>query len=136
MESLLKIGQNSCPQPSPPSILSAFILFFCIQTSFYISKTQYNYDYCICPVFSIYWYRKYISSWCCIVIFKFLFYIEVQLINSVVLVSCVQQNDPVIYIHVSIPFLSPLRLLQNIEQHFLCYTVGPCWLYILNTAVS
>ena len=29
----------------------------------------------------------------------------------------------------------PFRLLQNIEQHFLCYRVGHCWLSILNTPV-
>ena len=29
----------------------------------------------------------------------------------------------------------PFRLLQNIEQRFLCYRVGRCWLSILNTAV-
>ena len=40
-------------------------------------------------------------------------------------------------VHVSILFqiLFPMKLLQNIEQNFLCYTVGPCWLCILNTAV-
>ena len=27
------------------------------------------------------------------------------------------------------------RLLHNIEQRSLCYTAGPCWLFILNTAV-
>ena len=39
--------------------------------------------------------------------------------------------------HVPIPFqiLLPFRLLHNIEQSSLCYTVGPCWLCILNTAV-
>ena len=60
---------------------------------------------------------------------NFLFYIGVQLINNVVLVSGVQQSDSVIHIHVSILFqiLFPIRLLQNIEQNSLCYTVGPCW---------
>ena len=40
-------------------------------------------------------------------------------------------------VHVSILFqiIFPMKLLQNIEQNFLCYTVGPCWLSILNTAV-
>ena len=49
------------------------------------------------------------------------------------LVSGVQQRDSVIYIHVSILFqiLFPFRLLHNIEQSSLCYTVGPCWLSIL-----
>ena len=68
---------------------------------------------------------------------KFLYYIEVQLINHVVLVSGVQQSDSVMHIHVSILFqiLFPFRLLQNIEQSSLCCTVGPCWLSILNVAV-
>ena len=41
------------------------------------------------------------------------------------------------HIHVSILFqiIFPFKLLQNIEQHSLCYTVGPCWLSISNIAV-
>ena len=72
-----------------------------------------------------------------LLIFKFLFYVGVELINNVVLVSGVQQGDSVIHIHVSIHFqiLFPLRLLQDIEQSSLCYTIGPCWLSILNIAV-
>ena len=60
------------------------------------------------------------------------------MINNVVLVSGVQQSDSVINIHISILFqiLFPFRLLHNIEQSSLCYTVGPCWLSILNIAVS
>ena len=55
-----------------------------------------------------------------------------------VLVSGVQQSDSVIHIHGSILFqiLFPFRLLQSIEQSSLCYTAGPCWLPILNIAVS
>ena len=65
------------------------------------------------------------------------FYIGVYLINSVMLVSGVQQSDSIIHIQVSILFqiLFPFWLLQNIEQSSLCYTVGPCWLSILNIAV-
>ena len=46
------------------------------------------------------------------------------------LVSGVQQSDSVIHIHVAILFqiLFPFRLLHNIEQSSLCYTVGPCLL--------
>ena len=57
--------------------------------------------------------------------------------NNVVLASGEQQSDSVIHIHVSILFqiLSPFRLLENIEQCSLCYTVGPCWLSVLNMAV-
>ena len=67
----------------------------------------------------------------------FLFYIGVELINNVVLVSGVQHSDSVHHIHVSILFqmLFPFRLLQNIEQCSLCYAVGHCWLSILNIAV-
>ena len=53
------------------------------------------------------------------------------------LVSDVQQSNSVIRIHVAILFqiFCPFGLLQNIEQHSLCYTVGPCWLSILNLTV-
>ena len=53
------------------------------------------------------------------------------------LVSGVQQSDSVIHIHVSILFqiFFPLRLLQNIEQSSLRYTVGPCWLSISSIVV-
>ena len=59
------------------------------------------------------------------------------MIYNVVLVSSVQQSDLVIHVHVSILFqiLFPFRLLQNIEQSSLCYTVGPCWLSVLNIVV-
>ena len=42
-----------------------------------------------------------------------------------------------VHIHVSILFqvLLPFRLLQNMEESSLCYTVGLCWLSILNIAV-
>ena len=52
------------------------------------------------------------------------------------LVSGVQQSDLIMYLHASFfKVLFPSRLLQNIEQHSLCYTVGPCLLSILNTVV-
>ena len=59
------------------------------------------------------------------------------MINNVVIVSGVQQSDSVIHVHVSILFqiLFSFILLHNIEQSSLCYTVGPCWLSILNIAV-
>ena len=68
---------------------------------------------------------------------KFLFHIGVQFTNNVVLVSGAQESDSVIHIHVSTLFqiLFPFRLLQNTEQTCLSYTVGTCWLSILNTAV-
>ena len=53
------------------------------------------------------------------------------------IVSSGQQRDSAIPIHVSILPKTPLpsRLQCNIEQSSLCYTVGPCWLSILNIAV-
>ena len=59
------------------------------------------------------------------------------MLYNVVLVSAVQQSESAIHIHVSILFqiLFPFRLLLNIEQRSLCYTVGPCWLSILNIVV-
>ena len=58
------------------------------------------------------------------------------MISNVVLVLGVQQSDSVLHIHVSVllQIVFPFWLLQNIEQSFLCYTVGPCWLSILNIA--
>ena len=35
----------------------------------------------------------------------------------------------------SFQVLFPFRLLQSIEQNSLCYTVGPCWLSVLDIAV-
>ena len=54
------------------------------------------------------------------------------------LVSGVQQSDWVIHIHVSILFqiIIPFWLLQNFEQSSLWYTIGPCWLSILNQSVQ
>ena len=53
------------------------------------------------------------------------------------IVSGGQQRDSAIYIHVSIlpQTPQPSRIPQNTEQSSLCYTVGPHWLFILNTAV-
>ena len=69
---------------------------------------------------------------------NFYFYIAVQVINNVVLVSDVQRSDSVIHIHVP-AFLKKIRilfrLLHNIEQCSLCYTLGPYWLSILDIAV-
>ena len=59
------------------------------------------------------------------------------MINNVVIVSGAQQRDSAIHIHVSIVSQTPLpsRLPSNIEQSSLYYTVGPCWLFILNITV-
>ena len=54
------------------------------------------------------------------------------------LVSGIQQSDSIIHIHVPIFFqiLFPFRLLDNIEQSSLRYTVGPCWVSFLNKVVG
>ena len=63
--------------------------------------------------------------------------IEVQPINNVVVVSGEQRMDLAIYVHVSSLPQTPLpsRLAHNIEQSTTHYTIGLCWLSILNTAV-
>ena len=60
-----------------------------------------------------------------------------RLTNNAVIVSSEQQKESAIHIHVSIvpQNLFPSRLPHIIEQGFMCYIVGPCWLSILNTAV-
>ena len=58
------------------------------------------------------------------------------LIISVVLFSGVQHSDSIIHTHISILFqILFSRLLQNIEQSSLCYTVGSCWLSIFNVVM-
>ena len=57
------------------------------------------------------------------IFFNFLFYIRVQLIKNIVIVSGVQQNDSLIHIHVSFFFqiIFPYRMLHNIEGSSLSY---------------
>ena len=57
--------------------------------------------------------------------------------NNVVIVSGEQRRDSAIHIHVSVLPQTPLpsRLPHNTEQSSLCFTVGPCWLSILNIAM-
>ena len=52
-------------------------------------------------------------------------------------VSGEQPRGSTLHIHVSILPYTPLpsRLSHNLEQSSVCYTVGPCWLSILNIAV-
>ena len=58
------------------------------------------------------------------------------MINNVVIVSGGQQRGSVIHIQVSTLPQTPLpsRMPHNIEQSSVCYTVGPCWLSIVNIA--
>ena len=74
---------------------------------------------------------------CYCIYLNFFFYIRAQLINRVLIVSGGQQRDSVIHVYARIPSPSnflPSRLPQNIEQSALCYTVGLCWLPILNSS--
>ena len=67
----------------------------------------------------------------CMLFKNFSFYIGLSLIYNVVLASGVQQSDSLMHISILFQILFPFRLLQNIKQRSLCYTVGPCWLTIL-----
>ena len=59
------------------------------------------------------------------------------MIDNVVLASGMQQSGSTIHIHLFFfKILSLFKFLQNIEQSSHCYTVGPCWLSILNIAVA
>ena len=62
----------------------------------------------------------------------FLFHVGAQLIHNAVLVSGVQPSDSITHVSILFQSLFSFRLLQITEQHSLCYTVGPCWLSILN----
>ena len=78
-----------------------------------------------------------LSYLCFIFLLKNFFYFVLehgQLTNNVVIISGEQQRDSTIHIHVSILPETPLpsRLPHNIEQSFMCCTVGSCWLSILN----
>ena len=59
---------------------------------------------------------------------KILFCITLESLYNAVLVSGVQHSDSATHTHVPIlsQILFPFRLLQNTEQHSLCYIVGPC----------
>ena len=65
------------------------------------------------------------------------FYIGVQPISNVVVVLGEQQRDSATHINVSILPQTPLssRLAHKIEQSFMCYTIGLCWLSTLKVAV-
>ena len=68
---------------------------------------------------------------------NFLFCVGIQLINNVVVVLGEQGRDSIIQIPIYIlPQTSlPSSLPHNIEQSSIYYTVGLCWLSLLNIAV-
>ena len=49
------------------------------------------------------------------------------MINNAILVSGVQLSDSVTHVSILSQILFPFRLLQTIEQSFLCPMVGPYW---------
>ena len=59
------------------------------------------------------------------------------LINNVMIVSGEQCRDSTIHIHVSILSQTTLPCRQSCKskQSSMCYTIGPCWLSILNMSV-
>ena len=69
------------------------------------------------------------SMFCEMFIFLIYFF-QVQLTYSVVIISAIQQSDSVIHIYIYILFhiLFHYDLSQDIEYSSLCYTVGPCCL--------
>ena len=69
---------------------------------------------------------------------KFLFYIGLQMINNVMIVSGEQQRGSAIHIHGSIYLQTPLlcKLPYNIEWSSMCYTVGPCSVQFSCSGVS
>ena len=84
---------------------------------------------CACLDVMINWF----ISYC----FKFLIYIGLSPINNIMIVSGGQQRDSTnTYTWIHSPSNTPhIHGAQSVEQSSLCYTVGPCWLSILNTAV-
>ena len=70
---------------------------------------------------------------CLLILYFLIYFIEVWLIYSVLLLSVVKHSDSVIHIYISILFHIPFcyGLLHDTEYSSLCYTVGPCYLFIL-----
>ena len=68
---------------------------------------------------------------------NFLFYVGIQLINNVVVVLGEQGRDSIIQIRIYILLQTPLpsSLPHSIEQSSIYYTVGLCWLSLLNIAL-
>ena len=96
-----------------------------------------------CPkgIDNIHYYGNIHNGILFLLVFTFYFFKPVffmvysQLAN--VIVSSENWRYPAIHTHVSILSQTPLpyRLPHNIEESSLCYTVGPCWLSILNMVV-
>ena len=106
------------------------VLYIVFSTSYYLCMTFWRKVYAFIP--EVVKNFVYNSS-------KLFYFVLVygQLINNVVIVSGEQRRDSAIHIHVSILSSTPLpsRLPHNTEQSSLSYTVGPCYLFILNMTV-
>ena len=82
-------------------------------------------------------YLDVMINWFISYCFNILIYIGLLPINNIVIVSGGQQRDSTntyMWIH-SRSNTPHIHGAQSIGQSSLCYTVGPCWLSILNTAV-
>ena len=82
----------------------------------------------------VFWSREESVASCIFFFLTFHFVLENSwLTNNVVAVSGEQQRDSTIHTCIHSPQTPlPSRLRFNMEQSSVCYTVGPCWLSILN----
>ena len=93
---------------------------YCECTSFLHLSLWFTIIFLLVPIYFMGWH-----------LWKGLFYMGLQLIYNIVLVSGIQPSGSVI--HVSFSNLFPFKLLQNIKHiSSLCYTICFCWLRILN----
>ena len=109
--------------------LSLVVFLWIIQDFLYIGSLHMPIDI-VLPIFTnlddfysfVYFFKKIIG---------------IQLTYNVVLLSGVQKNESVKHKHIPILFqiIFPYRSLQGIEYISLCYTVGPCYSFILYIAV-
>ena len=64
----------------------------------------------------------------------YIFFIEVELIYNVALVSAVEPSDSVIHVFAHYFLFFSIMVYHRILTMVLCYTVGPCRLSSLNVA--
>ena len=62
-------------------------------------------------------------------------YLEQDHMGQQLVSDVTAEGDFIIHVSVLFQILFPFRLLQSIEQSSLCYTVGLCWISILNIAL-
>ena len=85
---------------------------------------------CYVDCFKLYGFYYHLNIFICFSTFYFV--LEYNWLTTLI-VSDEQWRDSAIHIHVSILPQTPLpsRLPHNTDQSSICYTVGPCWLFIL-----